>query len=312
MPFTVFLSWFVENMTATSIIVLLTFVISGWYSNRWDWFFDWSSRILGLSEPEFKRLRERLERLITSFFPCLAIALFLFGLYVMSVSLQPEAFRFEGFPMYVSNYWWICTSFMITLLLGLGVWLIISMWIGVYITFRQPLNVKLSRWTSRDFRPLAIWSLKASLLYFIGSTILLVILFYVGLISGGIPGFAVSTAPSIIIGVMAFLLPFYNIHRTLVKLKEQELEKIEEESNKLTQELTETMAKHPTGDSKDHLMRTMSHLINLNILHIRERNVVEAEEWPIDTTVLSIFSAILLTPILTQILIEVLFGVFMV
>lgn len=281
----------------------MAFVVSGWYSDKWNWFFDWSGHILKLSEPEFGRLRDRLERFITSFYPCLAIALLL----LIGGLIMPQLDAFREALMRLSGYWWLCTSFMLALLLGTGIWLIISMWIGVFFTFRQPLNIKLSRWTSRDFRPLAIWSLKCSLLYFVGAAMVTAV---VSPIFGTFrdPFGALSVASigfSVFFGVMAFLLPFYNIHRALVKLKKRELQKIEEESNNLMEELTETLAKHPTGDSKDYAM-----LIRLNVLQIRERLVTEADEWPIDMTVLSLLSAIVLTPILTQVIIEILHGVF--
>lgn len=109
----------------------------------------------------------------------------------------------------------------------------------------------------------------------------------------------------ILFGVIAFLLPFYNIHRALVKLKRRELEAIEEESNKLIGELTETLAHaYPAGNSKDNIS-----LINsrLNILHIRERSVTEADEWPIDVTVLSLLAGIVLMPLLTKVIVDFFF-----
>ena len=113
----------------------------------------------------------------------------------------------------------------------------------------------------------------------------------------------------ILFGVVAFLLPFYNIHRALVKLKKRELEEIEEETDKLIQELTETSPKHPAGHSKDHIIEITSSLVSL---HIRERSVAEADEWPIDITVLSILAGIVLTPIITKIIVDIFYGAFVV
>jgi hypothetical protein len=54
-------------------LVFLTFVVSGWFKNKWDWFFGWSSHILKLSETEFGKFRDRMEKFVNSFYACLVI-----------------------------------------------------------------------------------------------------------------------------------------------------------------------------------------------------------------------------------------------
>jgi len=299
------LFWLTLCMANFHIIGFMIFAVSGWFSNRWDWFFGWSSHILKLSELEFAKFHDKLERLITSFYPCLTIGL------VLAINwLRPEFGAILEFGTLWRVRWYVCYSFMFSLLAATVIWMIVSMWITMFLTFRKPLDLKLSRWTSRDFRPLALWSLKISLLSFGGLTIYAVFItaiqfaFVADLWQTHL---VLSTVFFAFVAVTAFLLPFYNIHRTLVKLKKRELQEIEAEYSKLTQELNENLSKHPTKDSKERLMLITPCLINLQI---RERIASEADEWPIDTTILSMLTLIVLIPLLTQIVIDILFGIF--
>lgn len=193
--------------------------------------------------------------------------------------------------------------FMLVLFMATMFWMIISLWIGTFLTFRQPLNLTLSRRTSRKFRPLALWSLKVSLLYFMGLAIIVVYESIQRFLWGTILYVAI-VGFLILIGVLAFLLPFYNIHRALVNLKKRKLREIEEESNKLIQESNDTLAKYPAGDSRDRIMLITSRLVSL---HAKERNLREADEWPIDPTILVGFTGFVLIPILTNIIVTLLF-----
>ena len=296
------LSLFILQMPFFCIIGFVVFVGSGWFRNQWNWFFNWTRHILNLGEPEFGRFREKLERFINSFFPCLAIALILFFLNLMP---QLDLLYFNLFlhPLVVA-YWWCFMVFILVLFLATELWMIISLWIGTFLTLRQPLNLTLSRRTSEEFRPLAFWSLKVSLLYF--ATVAIMV-FYESIqrFLWGTVFYAVVVVFLILIGVLAFLLPFYNIHRALVNLKKRKLREIEEECKKLIQESDDTLAEYPAGDTRDQIMLITFRLVDL---HVRERDVTGAEEWPIDKTILSMLSAILLVPILTKIIVDIIFG----
>jgi len=159
---------------------------------------------------------------------------------------------------------------------------------------------------------LAIWSLKILLLSFMFTT-LGVVFWRAGIFvyPWGSPTFmSILIFLPMIIGVLAFLLPFYNVHRVLVKLKKRESQEIEEEFNKLIQDLTQTASKNYTGHSEEHITQTMRSLVNLQVLQIRERRTKEADEWPIDITILSILTGIVLIPLLTEIIINFFYGVF--
>ena len=291
-------SLYTQQMIMFCIIGFLAFVGSVWFRNQWTWFFDWTRHILKLSVPEFERFRDKQERLIYSFFPCLAITVLV---YLFNLSLQLDLLykNLVRYPV-VTAYWWCFMNFAYILFMGTALWMTISLWIVTFRTLRQPLDLTLSRRTSEEFRPLALWSLKDSLLYFVGLAIVVFYL-YIQRFLWGTLLFSGIVGVAILIGVLAFLLPFYTIHRALVKFKKQKLREIEEESTKLMHESNEVSAKHPAGDAQDRLMLITSRLVNL---HIQETRVEEADEWPIDTTILSMLAGIVFTPILTKIIID--------
>ena len=288
-------------------VVFLVLVVSGWFHNKWDWFFGWSSHILKLSETEFGKFRDRMEKFVNNFFACLAIALILFISGVI-----------PSIPLFINTFgsmalvvWALCLNFFLMLLLGTLIWVIVSMWITFYLTLRQPLNLKLSHRANEEFQPLAIWSLKVLFVTFV--FVAIVVVFYnLGVVfsPGGFTGFVGGLIFILILGVIAFLLPFYHVHRVLMKLKEQELLEIEVESNKLMQDLAQTAPKNHALHSEEHTTQIINSLASLQVLQIREERAKEADVWPINTTILSIVAGIVLVPILSQIIINFLSTIF--
>ena len=67
-------------------------------------------------------------------------------------------------------------------------------------------------------------------------------------------------------------------------MKKQELERIEEESTRLLQQLDGLLAKQPTSQRSDQTIAKMAHLFSLQI---KERRMKAAKEWPIDVGFLS-------------------------
>jgi hypothetical protein len=279
-------------------LLFLVFVVSGWFHNKWNWFFDWSSHNLKLSETEFDKFRDRMEKIINSFYACLAIAVFfiIFGM-IPSMRIAME----EVAPMLlrptVMLVYFIFTNSIFMLLLGTLIWIIVSMWITFYVTLRQPLNLRLSPHTDEEFKPLAIWGLKVLFVTFILVAIFAIFYILGILISpSGDVGFLELSAFIVILGVIAFLLPFYHVHRVLVKLKKQELHEIEEEHDRIIQNLTGTV---PMQSSD---REAINSIISLEVLHIRERRAKDADVWPIDTAILSAMAGLVLIPILVNII----------
>jgi len=301
------LTGLVELFVYVSAVGFLIFAASGWFQTRWNWFFEWSHSILKLSEAEFSKFHDRMERFNNSFFPCLTIVL----VWLIVLGIPDFSYMLQLFGPTALWIWLISVNFFLALFYGTGIWIIISMWITFYVTFRQPLNLKLSPRTNEEFKPLALWSLKVLFLSFVFVT--LTVVFWLSGIFVSTWGSALLMGILIFImtiGVLAFLLPFYNIHRVLIKLKKLELQEIEEEFNKLIQDLTLTASKNPAFHSEERTTQIMSSLVSLQVLQIRERRAKEADEWPIDTTILSILAGIVLIPILAQIIINVFFTIF--
>ena len=276
--------------------IFLAFVVSGWFHNKWDWFFGWSSHILKLSETEFGKFRDRMEKLINSFLACFIIFLPFF--------IQ---FLIYSIPLFVKEYGAIVVgylafvNFFLILFLATLIWIIVSMWIILYATLRQPLNLKLSPRVDEEFRPLAIWGLKVLFVTFM--LVAIVVVFYdLGIVFSpwGFAGFVGSLIFIMFLGVVAFLLPFYHIHRVLAKLKKQELEEIEEEHDRIIQDLTGAASTESSGSAAN-MVHLVNGIISLEVLHVRERRAKDADVWPIDTSILSAMAGLVLIPILVNI-----------
>jgi hypothetical protein len=250
-----------------------------------------------------------MEKFINSFFACLIIALLLFIGASSVFPLMIEELGLVGSTAFV--VYLAAVNFLMLLFFGTLFWIILSMWITFYVTLRQPLNLRLSHRADEEFRPLAIWSLKV---LFVSFVLVAIFVVFVSLgvlfVPGGFAGYMGSLIFMVTMGVLAFLLPFYNVHRVLVKLKERELLEIEEESNKLMQDLAQTASKNHALHSEERMTQIMNSLVCLQVLQIRERRAKEADAWPIDTTILSILAGIVLVPILSQIIINFLSTVF--
>jgi hypothetical protein len=284
------------------IEIFLVLVVSGWFHNKWDWFFDWSSHILRLSETEFDKFRDRMEKVINSFYACIGIAAIFIvigmipSMRIIIEMLAPFTLR----PMVMIVFLVFTNSFMM-LLFGTLIWMILSMWITFYTTLRRPLNLRLSPHTDEEFRPLAVWSLKVLFITFMLIPIFAVFKeIGVLVVPGGFAGAMGVLIFYIILGVLAFLLPFYHIHRVLMKLKKQELLEIEKEHDKLVQDLAKTSSTNQASDTEEHMM--LSKMVSLQILEIRERRAKEADVWPIDMTILSAVAGLVIIPILVNII----------
>ena len=109
------------------------------------------------------------------------------------------------------------------------------------------------------------------------------------------------------IGVLGILAPLYNIHRALVKLKRQELAEIDDESQKLLQQLDEVLDEQHAGRSSEQTIAIMARLFSLQV---KERRVDEAQEWPFNLTFVSQLAGLASMPAVARILMEVLKGTF--
>jgi len=251
--------------------------------------------MLKLDDPLFRRFSERVERYSYSFLPCLFIAI---G-FVVLLSDAPNEFQqvlAEGFKLHI--IWYLSAGFFGFLLIGTGIWMVVSIWLTIFLISRQPLNVELSPETIEKFRGLSMLALWFSLLYLLGVSIANA-LFLASAPALSVLEIVVSPFFFLIaIGIISVLFPFYNIHNALLKLKKQELSRIEEESEQLLQQLDEVLAKQPTRQISDQTTAIMARLFSLQF---KERHVKAAQEWPIDIGFLTKLIAVGLIPIIARI-----------
>jgi hypothetical protein len=177
----------------------------------------------------------------------------------------------------------------------------VSIWITILLISNQPLRVEISENIVERFRGLAMLAWWFSLFYFIAISL------GIGINLIGTPAMSILEiifSPFLLfvgIGLVSILFPFFNIHRALLRLKKDEMERIEEEYVRLRNGLEEILA-----DERDHQRsdKTMTVLGRILSLQIKERSVREAAEWPIDISFLSRLLSLVLLPALVRISIE--------
>jgi hypothetical protein len=257
--------------------------------------------MLKLDDQQFQKFSDRLERYRHSFLPCLLIAV---GFGVFSGPNQLFQMFSEGLKLHA--VWNLFVTIFGWLLGATIIWILASIWLTIFLVSGQPLNVKLSPETIMRFRELSMSAFWFSLVYFLGVSI------------GNIPFLIEASTMSIldiiispylffiVIGIIGILLPFYNIHTTLFKLKKKELSRIEQESEKLLQQLNEVFAKQPTTQNSDQtitsIAQTTAITARLLSLQTKEKHVQAAQEWPIDISFLSKLIGLCLIPIVSRIL----------
>jgi len=261
--------------------------------------------MIELDDLQFRRLSERLERYSYSFLPCLFIAIG-FAVFAGAPDQCQQALA-ESFKLHL--VWGLSISVFGWLLAGTAIWMFVSIWLTIFLISRQPLNVKLSPETIARFRELNMLALWFSLFYFIGVSI------------GNIPFLASAPALPLLeivvspylfftaIGMVGVLLPFYNIHNALFRLKKQELSKVSEESEQLMQQLDEILKKQPArqmgGQIDAVVAQTTAITARLLVLQVKEKRVKAAQEWPIDVSFLSKLTGLILIPIVSRIAIQI-------
>jgi len=254
--------------------------------------------ILQLEETRFQELFSRIKNYSYSFLPCLTLD-FILVFFLAGIPEYIQGLLIEGMTLH--SFWDICFLFFIDLIGGTGIWMGISIWITILLISRQPLRVELSENIVEKFRGLAMLAWWFSLFYFMAISL------GMGINLLGAPVVSVVEiilSPFllfIVIGLVSVLFPFYNVHRTLFRLKRGEIEGIEEEYIRLQKELEEALAEEPDTRRGEKTLAVMGHIISLQI---RERNVRGASEWPIDISFISRLLSLVLLPAIVRISIE--------
>lgn len=253
--------------------------------------------MLKLDTKEFQKFSERLKRLIYSFFPCFLIAVVL--AVVAGLPSQFQQAFVEGFSLPI--IWNILFNAFAFLLTATAIWMFASIWLAIFVISRQPLGVKLSSETLAGFRELSLLALWFSLFYFIGLSIGNINYFVDTQSFSIIEIFLSPYLFFIVLGVAGILLPFYNIHMVLFKMKQQELARIFEESEMLVQQLDEALKNQKASQQIDKRIEIIHY--RLFNLQIKEKHAKAAKEWPIGISFVSKLLVLVLIPIISRILI---------
>lgn len=281
-------------------VSFIIFIGSSALRGTLEWFFPWVRPILNLNDSQFERFRNRIERFASSFFPVLGFSL---GLVFCLPTNIFEEFK-EAFisGTTLSEAWTLGFTLFIILIVATGIWIILSNWLPIFLMSRQPLKLELSREISKKFRPLARWVMWFSLYYFIA----------VGL------GVAQLNAPIEIViiyyflftlfGAVSTVIPFYDIHKILIRLKNQELQKINDESEKLANELNNMLTSCPTENCRGQATIITARLLSLQF---KEKSIRELEEWPVSIGFFQTLGSFIVMPIIIKIVIEIITKTFL-
>jgi len=253
--------------------------------------------LLNMDDSKFKKLLGRIEWYSYGFIPYLLLTLVIVVISGNIVTLVSRML-FEGFH----GIWTVCFMFFSSMLTATGIWICVSIWLTIYLISRQPIQVELSPETIKKFRGLAVLALQFAAFYFLAVSI------GVGLPLSQTPIRSLADiimSPILaftVIGLIGILLPFYNIHRTLLSLKKQELLKIQEEFERLERTLDEILAR-PIDPLSD---QTAAITLRIFSLQVKERRIRAAKEWPIDIGFISKLLGLVLAPVAAKIMTEIL------
>jgi hypothetical protein len=103
------------------------------------------------------------------------------------------------------------------------------------------------------------------------------------------------------VGVIGILFPFYSIHIALLKLKRIEFDKLKKESDTIIEQMDQIIIDNKGKKKSEEIIDKLARLFSLQA---KEKQVKDAQEWPIDTSFLSRFSGVVLIPIVARISIE--------
>lgn len=254
--------------------------------------------ILRIDDSQFRDLSRKILGYSFSIIPCLLLGS-VFTLFLTGLPREIQIAFMEGFRTHVIAD--IILTFFIYLLVGTIIWLGVSIWLTVLLISRQPLNMDLSQNTIDKFRGLTMLAIWFSFFYFIAISIGIAINL-IGAPAESIIEILLSPLfVFIALGIIGVLFPFFNIHRALQHLKNDELVGIENDYAMLKKQLDEILSGQPDPEVSE---RTLSLIGQILSLQLKERNVRSAAEWPIDIRFLSKMLSLVLIPAIVRISVE--------
>ncbi len=275
--------------------------------------------LLNMDDSKFKKFLGRIEWYSYSVIPYLLLTLFLFARPLSGDFTIVSRLLFEGGFV---GIWSICFGFFSSLLSATGIWICVSICLTTYLISRQPIRVELSPETMKKFRGLTVLSLQFAAIYFLAVSFGVVFPLSQP-IHSLIDVIMSPILPFTAVGLVGVLLPFYNIHRTLLSLKRKELSKIQSEfehlettldgiltktDDQLSDQSTGARARHIVGPERslETLITTGAITLRIFNLQVRERRIRAAQEWPIDIGFISKLLGLGLAPVAAKIIQEIL------
>lgn len=256
--------------------------------------------IINITDTEFLKFSNKIKKLSFSFIPILIISI-LFIILDSNIASNIQAIVSDGF--HFNLVWMIFYSIFNYLLAGTAYWMLASIWLTIFFVSKQPLEIELSTKPNEQFHDLSALALIFSLFYFISITITIlsspIILTYPFSFQ------QILLSPNsflIIIGALGVLLPFYNIHTALLKLKNNKINQIEDESRNLMNKLDEITKLSEKSEPSKQIIINMSKLYSLQL---KKKQMETASEWPVDITFISQFTGVALIPIVARIFLEI-------
>ncbi|MEJ2240600.1 MAG: hypothetical protein P8Y18_00425 [Candidatus Bathyarchaeota archaeon] len=247
--------------------------------------------LIKLDNEEYSSFSRRLKKYAFSIFPCVVVGIVL--TFFTGAFPAMERIFIEGIDLI--GLWNLVIDLFATLMSGTAIWMFASIWLTIFLISRQPLSVSLSEQTFVRFRELSMFALWFGLFYFIG-VLIANLSFFTNIQTLSLYQIIVSPyLVFVVIGVVGILFPFFNIHNTLLKIKNKELDNISKETESLLKVLNEATGKKDAN-------QTISVFATLFSLQIQEKKVKNAQEWPIDVSFISKLIVIGFIPILSRIL----------
>jgi len=255
-------------------------------------------KIISGDDAHFKVFSNRIRRYSFSFKPVLLITLAFLILESGSSDLLQQLFASPQ----VNLIWSLFYNIFRFLLIGTAYWMFASIWLTIFLVSQQPLNVKLSSKPIEQFKDLSRLAMVFSLFYFIAISITIISTSQP--LSSPISFTEVVFSPNfiyVLVGVIGILFPFYSIHIALLKLKRIEFDKLKKESHTIIQQIDKILIDKEGKEKSEEIIDKLARIFSLQA---KEKQIKDAQEWPIDTSFLSRFSGIVLIPIIARMLIE--------
>jgi len=254
--------------------------------------------LLDLDDSRFERFSDRADRYFFSVIPILLLAIVLF------ISVSAGLGIYELPLASIIAIWNVLFIFFIDILTATGIWMCFCIWLAIFLISRSPLRIDLSQDTIIKFRGIATLALWFALFYFIAVSLGSVIPLASSHSAFVWDPLVYSALAFVLLGVLLVILPFYNIHATLLALKRRELENIETDFGLLQKQIDESSV----SSSRMPPEQTISLFGRFISLQIRERRIRLAQEWPIDVTFVSKLLAMVLVPAAVRVIIWMIIG----